>query len=246
MLVIAGCAGDGDSTVVRFWAIGREGEVVGELVEEFERANPDVRVQVQQIPWSAAHEKLLTAFVGGSTPDLAQLGNTWIAEFSALNALEPLTARVHGSASVPRESFFAGIWDTNVIDDEVYGIPWYVDTRLLFYRKDLLAAAGYDSMPGTWAEWRTAMEAVKRAGGAGRYAIFLPLNEWAQPVIFGLQAGSPLLAENASRGAFSGPEFAAPSPSISTSLPRGSHRRSATTRSRISTRSLPAGPSPCS
>ena len=205
-LLIAGCGGDGDSTVVRFWAIGREGEVVTELLREFEQANPDVRIVVQQIPWSAAHEKLLTAFVGGSTPDLAQLGNTWIAEFTALHALEPLDGRVQGSASVPRESYFAGIWDTNVIDGATYGIPWYVDTRLLFYRKDLLAAAGHDSIPGTWPEWRAAMEAVVRTGG-GRYAIFLPLNEWAPPVILGLQAGSPLLADNASRGAFSGPEF---------------------------------------
>jgi multiple sugar transport system substrate-binding protein len=108
---------------------------------------------------------------------------------------------------VPRESYFGGIWDTNVIDGEVYGIPWYVDTRLLFYRKDLLAAAGYDSIPGTWPEWRASMEAVARAGGSGRYAIFLPLNEWAPPVVLGLQAGSPLLADNASRGAFSEPEF---------------------------------------
>ena len=41
-------------------------------------------------------------------------------------------------------------------------IPWYVDTRVLFYRTDLLAAAGYDSMPQPWAAWREAMEEIKR------------------------------------------------------------------------------------
>ena len=47
----AGCAGGHDATTtLRFWAMGREGEVVQELVREFERENPDVRVEVQQIP----------------------------------------------------------------------------------------------------------------------------------------------------------------------------------------------------
>jgi multiple sugar transport system substrate-binding protein len=163
---------------------------------------------VQQIPWSAAHEKLLTAFVGGSTPDIAQLGNTWIAEFVALRSLEPLDARVAASRALERASFFAGIWDTNVIDGALYGIPWYVDTRVLFYRRDLLAAAGYDSMPGSWRGWRDAMAAVKRQVGPERFAIFLPINEWPQPVIFGLQAGSPLLVANDTRGAFAEPAFA--------------------------------------
>jgi multiple sugar transport system substrate-binding protein len=164
-------------------------------------------VEVQQIPWSAAHEKLLTAFVGRSTPDLAQLGNTWLSEFVALGALEPLAPWVAASAAIDSASYFPGIWDTNRIDGALYGVPWYVDTRLLFYRRDLLARAGHDSIPATWDGWREAMAAVKRRGGAGRYAVFLPINEWAPPVILGLQAGSPLLAGRDTRGAFAGPEF---------------------------------------
>ena len=72
-MLLAACSGSGSGSTLRFWALGREGEVVQLLLPEFERANPGVHVQVQQIPWTAAHEKLLTAFVGGSTPDLAQL-----------------------------------------------------------------------------------------------------------------------------------------------------------------------------
>lgn len=207
LLVAAGCqSGSRDRVTLRFWAMGREGEVVQELVRDFERENPTIQVQVQQIPWSAAHEKLLTAHVGRSTPDLSQLGNTWISEFVALRALAPLSPRLASSA-VRVESYFPGIWDTNVIDGEPYGVPWYVDTRILFYRRDLLARAGYDSIPGSWSEWTRSMEAVKRRVGSDRYAIFLPANEWTQPMILGLQAGSPMLADDATRGDFSGPEF---------------------------------------
>lgn len=196
-----------DVTTIRFWAMGREGEVVRELADDFERENPGIKVEVQQIPWSAAHEKLLTAHVGRSTPDVSQLGNTWIAEFHALEALEPLTARVAASKDVEREAFFTGIWNTNVVDGETWGVPWYVDTRVLFYRKDILARAGYASMPGDWAGWRAAMVAIKQTMGPGHTAILLPVNEWTVPVVLGLQAGSPLLKDNGTRGAFSGPEF---------------------------------------
>ncbi len=207
-VVLAGCAGAGrDTATVQFWGLGREGEVVAELVRDFEREHPDIRVNVQQIPWSAAHEKLLTAYVGRSTPDVAQLGNTWIAEFVALRALEPLAPWIAASTTVDSTAYFSGIWSTNLIDGVSYGVPWYVDTRLLFYRRDILAQAGYAAMPTTWAEWRAAMAAVKQVVGGDRFAIFLPLNEWNQPVIFGLQAGSPLLADEWSRGAFRGPEF---------------------------------------
>ena len=51
------------------------------------------------------------------------------------------------------------------------------------------------------------MVAVKAIVGPDRYPMFLPLNEWPPPAILGLQAGSTLLAEDATRGAFSGPEF---------------------------------------
>lgn len=208
-LLAPGCdRGDGRTqTTLRFWAMGREGEVVQDLIDGFERENPGIRVRVQQIPWSAAHEKLLTSYVGRSTPDLAQLGNTWIAEFAALRALEPLDPWLVSDHGVDARAYFPGIWDTNVIDGAAYGIPWYVDTRVLFYRKDILAKAGYASMPASWSEWLAAMERIKGIVGPDRYAIFLPLNEWNPVAILGLQAGSPLLADDATRGAFTAPEF---------------------------------------
>ena len=210
LLILAACArpaGDARGPVtIRFWAFGREGEVVQQLVPEFERRNPGVRVRVQQIPWSAAHEKLLTAYVGGSTPDVAQLGNTWVPELHALGALEPLGARA-ASSTAPKETFFPGIWETNVVDGEVYGVPWYVDTRVLFYRSDLLAAAGHATPPTTWAGWREAMRAMRARMTPAQYPILLPTNEWPQPAILGLQTGAPLLRDGDRYGGFRDPRF---------------------------------------
>lgn len=191
-----------------FWAFGAEGEAVQHLVPAFERRNPGIRVRVQQIPWTAAHEKLLTAFVGDATPDMAQLGNTWIPELAALGALEPLDATLRQSArAIAPGAYFPGIWATNVVHDTTFGVPWYVDTRVLFYRADLLRRAGYARPPTTWAGWREAMRRVQALGPPVQYGALLPLDEWAQPVILALQAGAPLLAQGGRYGDFRDPRF---------------------------------------
>ena len=187
--------------------MGREGEVVTQLLPGFQKEHPGIKVEVQQIPWSAAHEKLLTAYVGDATPDIAMLGNTWVPEFVALDALEPLDARVAASKDLARSDYFSGIWDTNVVDSVTYGIPWYVDTRVIFYRSDLLAKAGCAQMPSTWADWRACMMRIKAQMGPHQYPLLIPITEWPPIVILALQAGSPILKDNGRFGGFSQPQF---------------------------------------
>ncbi|MBI5471570.1 MAG: sugar ABC transporter substrate-binding protein [Ignavibacteriae bacterium] len=190
-----------------FWAMGAEGEHVAKLMPEFERRHPGIKVRVQMIPWNAAHEKLLTSYAGNSLPDLTQLGNTWIPEFHLLNCIEDLTPYVRQSSTVKDTSYFAGIWDTNVIDSSLFGLPWYVDTRVLFYRTDLLERAGYSRAPVSWDEWYDVSKKLVD-GKIAEHGVFFPTNnEWASPVLMAVQLGSPLLKENATRGDFSGKQF---------------------------------------
>jgi multiple sugar transport system substrate-binding protein len=207
LLFLAGCTGSSEQQTLRFWTMGREGEVVQQLLREFERRNPDIRVKVQQIAWSAAHEKLLTAYAGGTLPDLCQLGNTWLPEFAALNALAPLDGPVRTSKIIAPEDYFGGIWETNLIGGALRGVPWYVDTRLMFYRSDILRQAGIDAPPATWEEWRHALAAIAAHGGSERYAILLPLNEPEPLVALALQQSEPLLREGGRWGGFSGAGF---------------------------------------
>lgn len=200
-----GCTRRGPTaTVLEFWAMGREGEVVQQLVPAFEARTPGVHVRVQQIPWSAAHEKLLTAYVGDAMPDVMQLGNTWLPEFVTLGAAEPLDARVAASTAVTRDAYPAGVLDPNVLAGAMYAVPWYVDTRVLFYRTDLLRAAGHPDPPATWDEWLDAMTRVKARAGNG-YAILLPMDEWQMPVILALQRGGELLRDGDRFGNFASP-----------------------------------------
>ena len=185
---------------LEFWGLGHEGEVVAQLLPEFTRRT-GIEVDVQQIPWSAAHEKLLTAYVGEATPDVAQMGNTWIPEFTAVGSLEDLTPWLAHS-SIQQRDYFPGIWATNEVNGVVYGVPWYVDTRVLFYRSDLVPRP-----PRTWSEWAGAMQRIK-AERPGSYAILLPTNEYEQVEILALANGASLLNATGTEGAFHDPRFA--------------------------------------
>ena len=200
-LALGGCARDSDDTSLTFWTIGREGEAVAKLIPDFEREHPGIHVKVQQLPLTAAHQKLLTAIAGGSTPDLTQLGNTWIPEVAALDALEPLQQRVAHSTVVRPDDYFASIWNTNSVDGTLYGVPWYVDTRLLFYRVDLLRQAGFDHPPRDWAEWRRTLAATTHPATKS-YGILLPTNEFEQLLSLALQQDEPILRDDNRYGNF--------------------------------------------
>ena len=124
---------DGE-TVLRFWAMGNEGGTVGQLMPEFERRNPGVRVSVQPLPWTAAHEKLLTAYAGASLPDVSQIGNTWVAELTAIGALSP----------TPREAAnlltdqFPAVLETNEIAGQA--MHTYIDWMRSCWYVSMMAA----------------------------------------------------------------------------------------------------------
>jgi len=206
-LLLAGCTASTQSTTLEFWTIGREGEAITQLLPAFEQANPGIHVRVQQIPLTAAHEKLLTAYAGDSLPDVAQIGNTWIAEFAALHALAPLQPRVAQSKVISADDYFASAWTTNVIDGTLYGVPWYIDTRLLFYRADLLRDAGFDAPPRNWAEWQTQMDAIRRKSRDRRWGALLPTNEYDQLLALALQQHVPLLRDGGRYGDFESAGF---------------------------------------
>ncbi|MFK2878292.1 sugar ABC transporter substrate-binding protein [Rhodanobacter hydrolyticus] len=204
-LCVAGCDPRHGDTLV-FWTFGPEGEAVASLLPDFERTHPGIHVEVQQLPLSAAHQKLLTAIAGGTTPDMAQLGNTWLPELVELHALAPLQQHVDATQTVVAPDYFASIWATNISGGQLYGIPWYVDTRLLFYRIDLLKQAGFDAPPRDWSEWRRMLAALSHPERKV-YGILLPTNEYEQLLSLALQQPDPLLRDDDSRGNFESAGF---------------------------------------
>ena len=75
---------------IEVWAMGTEGEMLGDFVEEFEEANPDATVKVTAVPWEAAHDKISTAIAAGEGPDVSLIGTTWMGEFAEAGGLMPV------------------------------------------------------------------------------------------------------------------------------------------------------------
>ncbi|MEL4505582.1 sugar ABC transporter substrate-binding protein [Luteococcus sp. H138] len=142
------------------WAMGAEGEKLPALIKDFTAANPDCKVTVTPIPWDSAHDKFTSAIAGGTTPDLAQVGSTWMGEFVGLGALDQVPSNIDNA------KFFEGAQKTNVVDGATYGVPWYVETRCVYYRKDLATKAGITETPTDWDGLKALAKAYKEKAGA--------------------------------------------------------------------------------
>ncbi len=128
----------------QFWPT----EVINPIVAEFEKANPGLKVEMQQLTWQNGFEKIVAAVSSGTQPDLCELGSTWVPKFAADGVLSDLTADV---ADLRDEYLF---WESCTLNGAVFGIPWVAGTRALFYNKELFANAGLDpgKPPETWSE----------------------------------------------------------------------------------------------
>ncbi|GAA2072936.1 sugar ABC transporter substrate-binding protein [Streptomyces albiaxialis] len=159
----AGVAADEKQTLT-VWAMGTEGEKLGDVAGEYEKAHKNITVKVTPIGWDVAHQKLVSAAAAGKLPDVMQIGTGYMGEFSALGALEPVD-----TGTFDKKDFFPASWSE--YDGEAYGVPWYVETRALFYRTDLAKKAGIKKAPGTWKELRAAAKAYQDKAGT-RWGIY--------------------------------------------------------------------------
>ncbi len=194
----AATVSEGPATgTVEVWAMGTEGEELGKFAKAFVKENPDVDIKVTAIPWDAAHDKIATAIAGGQTPDVSMVGTTWMGEFAATGALDPTPELIES------DQFFEGAWGTTDVGGTNYGMPWYVETRVLYYRTDMASEP-----PTDWAGL-TAMAKDMQAAGA-EWGINLQPGQtgaWQTFMPFAWQAGAKMTNEDATEFTIDSPEF---------------------------------------
>lgn len=133
-------------------------------VTEFNRAHPEIHVSFTQLAWGDYTQKLLSAVQAGNPPDVGG-GDSGIpfnmaAQDEALD-ISDLFAEWEADGTFDDMSPWAyEKWNFRGINP---GITWQHDSRGIYYRKDLLEAAGL-SVPTTWEEWRAAIEALHNPG----------------------------------------------------------------------------------
>ncbi|MBI0579840.1 sugar ABC transporter substrate-binding protein [Neobacillus cucumis] len=199
---LAGCSSSDSSssskngqTTITVWGMGEEAKSLPKIAKEFEKENPKIDVQVQALPWDKAHDKLLTAVASKQGPDVVQMGTTWIPEFASAGSLMDLSSAADKYPELAADNFFDGSVQTTKYDNKVVGVPWYIDTRVLYYRTDLLKKVGYDHAPKTWEELSDAAQKLKARGG-NNYGISIDANEQSLSFMFARQNGSKLIEGN--------------------------------------------------
>jgi multiple sugar transport system substrate-binding protein len=153
LLGAAGCGGGGGSfngeIVLGF---GREESGALEaLIKRFNQ-NSDYTVRWRRMPADTGQyfDQLRTEFQAQSD-EITVIGGDviWPAQFAANGYIIDLSDRFAEDA---RSGFLEGPVQSNTYDGAIYGVPWFTDAGLLYYRTDYLEKAGFSAPPKTWEE----------------------------------------------------------------------------------------------
>ncbi len=185
LLGVTGCAGGGGdgsqpvgygadqpAVTIDFWYMPSGGslqdQAVAEEARKFHAAHPNITVNPVRVVWEDALTRLSTASSSGEGPDVTQLGTTWVGGFSELGALRPYTA-AEIEAVGGQGAFTAASWSSSHLigSAETTAMPWLIDIRALFYRTDVLAAAGVDPATAfaTWESLESTLQRIRDSGG---------------------------------------------------------------------------------
>ncbi len=139
------------------------GGVLADYLREFE-ARHDVKVNLTILAWETAWTDIVKYALYGRGPDVSEIGSTWLARLVGMNALRPFTDSE--STAFEPEAFLPQLWENGLYGHTLYGILWFADTRLIFYRSDILKKAHVDPARAfsSAQELEVALEALKQAG----------------------------------------------------------------------------------
>ena len=140
----------GEVVTIEWWTVNSEEyseEAQRALAAEFEKAHPNIKVNVTVLPESGFDEKMTTTLgAGQGAPDVAFFWNTnWFPE-----ALD-LTPYIEADPDFSPDIYFPGFWDTRAVwQDKIVGLPLGVGANFVMYNKDLFDAAGLEYPTADW------------------------------------------------------------------------------------------------
>ncbi len=129
VLSLVGCqsqqAGPVTVRVLSMEQAGPTPEEMNAIVDEFNKANPNVQVQIEYVAYDALHDKITTAMT--STPpayDVFLVDDIWYAEFAEAGYIYDVTDKL---TSDMKEKIFPAAWDITTVKGRTYGMPWLLD-----------------------------------------------------------------------------------------------------------------------
>lgn len=179
-LTLAGCASGGDAASdegaeIRVWLVGTDtpDEAREYLVETFEQEHPGTSLVIEEQSWDGLVDRLTTSLSGSDSPDVVEVGNTQAAAFTSAGAFLDLTEHYD---ELGGDDLLPGFVEAGSYDGTFYAAPLYSGARLVFYKKDALAAAGL-SVPTTLDEYVANGEKLA-AANPGKSGIWWPGQDW--------------------------------------------------------------------
>lgn len=139
------------------------------VIDKWNAANPDQKVTLVELSDNADQQRQSminnAQTKGGSNYDVLSVDVVWTAEFAANAMLAELP-----KDQLQLDGYLPAAIDASTYYDKLYAMPSTSDGALLYYRKDLLDAAGITKPPTTWDEMVAACKAVQATNpGIGCY-----------------------------------------------------------------------------
>lgn len=192
---------------VTVWIMGDSSANFDALVAPFE-SESGIDVETVAIPWDSIDEKLTTSVASGQGPDVVQIGLSKLRTFADAGALLPLDDLLANYPGLAPANFADGVAGAaTAVGGSIVSVPWISDTRVLFYRKDILEAAGFANPPATWDELRTMAKTLSDRG-EGQYGYYIPQWDSPLPVLMTWDNGGDIINADGNVD-FSSPGFAA-------------------------------------
>jgi len=191
LLGVAGCSGEdrsGRAPVELTFSHGPdESGIFRQQIEEFNRLHTgEIEVRYREMPADTGqyYEQLRTEFqAGGGEIDVISGDVTWPARFAARGWISDLSEFFTPEA---RDQYLPYTVQSNTYDEAVYGVPWFTDAGMLYYRKDLLEESGFSEPPKTWDELKEQASKVQRDSGT-QYGFVFQGADYEGGVVNGLE-----------------------------------------------------------
>lgn len=156
---------------IEFWTMQLQPKFTdyfNQLIADYEQQNPGVKVKWVDVPWNAMESKILTAVSSGQVPDVVNLNPNFASQLASRNAWLSLDDKMPAEV---RQQYLPKIWQASSLNNQSFGIPWYLTTRVAIYNQRLFKQAGLSAPPKTYAELAQAAEQIKAK--TGKYAFFI-------------------------------------------------------------------------
>jgi multiple sugar transport system substrate-binding protein len=169
------------SGAVTVWVMGDSSKNFEKLIAPFVKSSGQ-KVDVVAIPWDSIDQKLTTSVASGTGPDVVQIGLSKLRTFADAGALLPLDGKLAPYPNLASSKFADGVAGAaTAVGGKIVSVPWVSDTRVLFYRTDILAANGIDKPPATWDQLRADAKTLAKRG-PGQYGYYIPQWDNALPI----------------------------------------------------------------